>query len=329
MQKVFVMLSALVFIAALGAPAGAVVTGFVDNPESNSDDWQSDVTALGGEVNTNVNFDSHPDGMLQNNFYSSADGVTLAITPVSSTVVNGQGPGQGNSWAEPVSAGEGVHPASKYLMVEGGVISLTITFSAPVYGAGLFLIDYFDPWNQAPLTISAYAQDGSLLGSYDSVQYNFQTDKLYFMGISSSDGDIGSIVLSADTSSTMDLIGIDDIRFAAAEPAAPEVTADGLLQFFDDAVAAGRLQGTGRFKWYADLQLWLTRKTLASAVKAAQIGHPRRADSKLRNVQRRCDGNRRPKDFVKGAAVAELAEMIEVVRASLGQASDPKFARSR
>ena len=216
-------------------------------------------------------------------------------------------------------------------MVEGGVISLTITFPAPVYGAGLYVIDYFDPWNQASLTISAYAEDGSLLGSYDSVQFNFQTDKQYFMGISSSDGDIGSIVLSADTTATMDLIGIDDIRFAAAEPAEEEVevTADRLLEFFDEAAAAGRLQGNSRFKWYSKLRLWMTRKMLASAVKAADRGKTRKANTKLKRVYRRCDGKRRPKDFVNGEAVAELAKMIEEVRASLDRDSDSKFARSR
>ncbi len=334
MKKVFVLFSAFVFIVALGAQAGAVVTGFVDNPEGNSAEWESDVVALGGEVNTNVNFDSHPDGLLQNNFYSTADGVTLNIMPSTSAVANGQGPGQGNSWATPASPGEGVHLASKYLMVEGGVISLNITFSAPVYGAGLYLIDYFDPWNQAPLTISAYTVDGSLLGSYNSVQYNFQTDKLYFMGISSSDGDIGSIVLSADTTATMDLIGIDDIRFAAAEPAEEEVeevevTADRLLEFFDEAAAAGRLHGNSRFKWYSKLRLWMTRKMIASAVKAADRGKTRKANTKLKRVYRRCDGKRRPKDFVSGEAVADLAKMIQEVRASLDRDSDSKFARSR
>jgi len=328
MKKMLVLFCALLWVVAAGSPAAADVTGYVANPESNSIDWQNDVTALGGIVNTNVNFDGHPAGVLQDDFYSTSEGVTLAIVPDTSAVVNGQGPGQGNAWAQPVSEGEGVHAASNYLLVEGGSVSLTLTFATPVYGAGLFVIDYFDPWGVAPLTIAAYRQDGSLLASYSAVQYNFQTDKLYFMGVASSDGDIASVVFTAETAATMDLIGIDDIRFAAAEPAEePEVTADGVLQFFDDAVDDGTLQGSGKFKWLANLRLWLTRKMLSSAVTAVEQGHTRQARSKLDRVYRLCDGKKGSKDFVEGEAVAQLAEMIETLKAGLEDESQSTHAQ--
>jgi hypothetical protein len=327
MKKMFVLLCVLVWVFAAGSPAAAEVTGFVANPEGNSIDWQNEVEALGGIVNTNVNFDSHPSGLLQNDFYSASEGVTLAIEPNTSIVVNGQGPGQGNAWTQPLSEGEGVHAASNFLLIEGGSVSFTLSFATPVYGAGLFVIDYFDPWGMAPLAISAYRQDGSLLESYSAVQYNFQTDKLYFMGVTSSDGDIASVVFTAETSATMDLIGIDGIRFAAAEPdEEPEATVDGILQFFDDAVDDGTLQGSGKFEWLANLRLWLTRKTLSSAVKAVEQGHTRQALSKLEKVYRRCDGEKRPRDFVEGQAVAQLAEMIQTLKAGLDDESSSTHA---
>lgn len=317
MKKMLVLFSAFVLVAGAGAPAVADVTGYVDNPETNSINWQADVEVLGGIVNTDFNFESQ-----------SAEGLTMTIEPADSAVVNGQGPGQGNAWSEPVSEGEGLHAASNYLLVEGGPVSLTLTFTTPVYGAGLFVIDYFDPWGMAPLTISAYAADGSLLGSYSSVQFNFQTDKQYFMGVTSSDGDIASLVLTADTTATSDLIGIDDIRFAAAEPAEePELTGDSLLQFFDDAVAAGTLQGNSRHRWYGKIRLWLTRKTLSSAVKAVERDRTRKACSLLKRVYRRCDGVSRPKDFVVGESAAELADMIEAFKATLDCESQPIHAR--
>jgi hypothetical protein len=314
----FVLVCALVWVVAAGSPAAAEVTGFVANPEGNSIDWQNNVEALGGIVNTNVNFDSHPAGVLQNDFYSATDGVTLAIVPDTSMVVNGEGPGQGNAWAQPVSEGEGVHAASNYLFIEGGSVSFTLTFATPVYGAGLFVIDYFDPWAVAPLTIAAYDQNGILLASYNAVPYNFQTDKQYFMGVSSSDGDIASVVFMAETAATMDLIGIDDIRFAPAAPAEePEVTTDRVLQFFGDAVDDGTLQGSGKFKWLAKLRLWLTRKMLSSALDAAEQGHTRQALSKLERVYRLCDGKKGPNDFVEGEAAAQLAEMIQTLKVGL------------
>ena len=337
MKKVLVLFSALILVVGAGAPVAADVTGYVDHPEGNSMDWQSDVTALGGIVNTSINFNDHSEGLLQNDFYSTSEGVTLAIVPDYSVVEYGQGPEQGNTFSGPLSEGEGVHEVSNYLLVEGNSVSFTITFAAPVYGAGLFVIDYFDPRGMAPLTISAYAQDGSLLGSYSSVQFNFQTDKQYFMGVTSSDGDIGSLVFTADTSITMDSIGIDDIRFATVELVEPEelvepleepeISDDSLLQFFDDAVDAGTLQGNSSREWVDYLRLLSTRKMIVSAVTAVEQGRTRQACKKLKKIYRRCDGKKRPADFVVGEAAPQLAAMIEELRTSLGCKPQTKHAR--
>jgi hypothetical protein len=55
-----------------------------------------------------------------------------------------------------------------------------------------------------------------------SAQFNFQENNLYFMGVTSSAGDIGSLVLSGLSDNTGDNVGIDNIEFATAFAAVPE-----------------------------------------------------------------------------------------------------------
>ena len=194
--------------------ASATVIGFTGNPTGNASAWAASVSGLGGSVDTTVNFDSHPAGALQGNFYSGS-GVTLSSTGDSNTVTSGAGPGQGNTSSTPLSSGEGLHPASNYLFDGGQPSTFTISFAAPVLGVGLYVIDYFNPTGgNNPLTIEAFDASNASLGLFNSVAYNFQNNNMYFMGLTSSAGDIAKLVFTDVNSNTNDTTGIDNIVFA-------------------------------------------------------------------------------------------------------------------
>ncbi len=201
---------------------------FVDNPTSNSTDWAAQVALLGGTVQTDVDFDTHPTGALQGGFYDGL-GVTLTTTGPAATVTYGAGPGQANAGSTPTSTGEGLHATSNYVFAGGGVPpwTFTVSFDNPVMAAGAFLIDLFNPSSTTarnPVTLSAYTGvdgTGTLLGTVDAAQYNFQKNYLYFMGVVSTAGDIRSIRLAGaggDPSDFPDKLGIDNVRYASAVP---------------------------------------------------------------------------------------------------------------
>ena len=159
-------------------PAYARVTGYVDsdNP-GNSSEFRNEVTRLGGIINENVNFDTHPLGALDGRFYEVSDGVSLTWTGDITEVRYGEGPGQANDYTTPLSTGEGKHPMSNYLADGSATSTLTITFNAPVFGAGLFVIDNYNPAEKDPMLIEAFTGPdgtGTSLGEFSSEAFNFQ-----------------------------------------------------------------------------------------------------------------------------------------------------------
>lgn len=195
------------------APASASVLGFTSNFSGNAAAWTASANGLGATIDSSINFDAHPTGALQSNFYAGL-GVTMGSSGDSNTVVFGAGPGQGNTSSTPLSSGEGLHAASNYLFDGGNASSFTLLFSTPVYGAGLYVIDYFNPFNSNPLTIEAFDAANTSLGLFTSAAANFQNNNLYFMGVTSSAGDIAKLVFTDVNSATGDTTGIDNIVFA-------------------------------------------------------------------------------------------------------------------
>ena len=228
----------------------SLVTGFVNNPTTNSADFQSAVAANGDTVDSNVNFEAVPVGGSYGAFYAASDGLTFSSTGINTAIQNGAGPGQFNTLSGPVSPGEGVHAASNYLFVSG-VGSLTLSFAAPVAGVGFSTIDLYNPGGANPISITAYsgaggtgapvasystgarlsaslpAGTGTNLGTFSAVGDNFQANNLYFMGVADSTGanTIGSLVLSyPNTASISDEIGIDNVLIAQAGSPVPEAS---------------------------------------------------------------------------------------------------------
>jgi len=203
-------------VLALAGGASAEVIGFIDNPQGNSADWRNKIAELGGTVNDDVNFDAHPTGAIINNFYADL-GVIITGTGSISNVVNGEGPGEIGT-RNPRSSGEGRHPASNYVLAKNFPGTFMVTFDQPVIGTGMFLIDLFNPDGIHPVKLEVFTGPfgtGDFLGSYNAAPFNFQKNFLYFMGVVSTDGDIGSIriTVTGDIFGD-DKIGLDDVLFA-------------------------------------------------------------------------------------------------------------------
>ena len=234
------ILVSLLIVSCNFSAAHAALVGFTSNPTSNSIDWATQVSSLGGSINSNVNFEGLATGALDGNFYIGSDGVTLAVSGDVGNVVLGSGPGQGNS-SPPTSIGEGPHAESNYLFDGESASSLIISFDTPVLGVGLTIIDFFDPDGTDPSKIEAFTgQNGSgtSIGMFSSEALNFHTDNEYFMGLISTDNNIGSLVFSdgiGENGSNGDTSGIDDIVFATSAvpiPGALWLLGSGLIAIF-------------------------------------------------------------------------------------------------
>lgn len=232
--------------------AEAVTLGFVNNPPGNSTDWANSVNSLGGTVNSNVNFDTHGLDALNGAFYSITDGVTLTPTGGVGNVVFGAGPSQTN--VSNNVPGEGVHAASNYLSVGAAVSSLTISFDQGVIGAGLNIIDAFSsPSNPLALQVEAFSGQngtGASLGLFNNLGLNFQTNNIYFMGITS-DVLFSSLVFRDLTNNSGDIIGIDDIVFATTQLSVVPLPAS--LPLFGTGLAVMSLIGWRRKRKLAAL----------------------------------------------------------------------------
>jgi hypothetical protein len=192
----------------------------VANPTTNSSDFATSIGVLGGSITT-LTFDAEAPGAFNDNFYAGS-GVTFSRTGDITTLVNDAGPAQLNTVTPPLSSGEGPHAASPYLLDPNEAAgTFTVSFGQNVIGAGLFLVDLWNPGGLNPVTISAYT--GTSLGTFTAAAFNFQPNSLYFMGIVSTNADIRSIVIS-NPSLAGDIVGYDNIEFApaAATPAVPE-----------------------------------------------------------------------------------------------------------
>jgi len=213
------ILSAIVTLAAIQSLSAGVVT-FVADPTANSVDFANAVALNSGTITT-LTFDDQATGALNPDAYSGL-GVTLTAVGFT-TIVNGAGPADGNTGG--ASPGEGVHPVSNFLS-EGTSLSgsLTVSFASPVLAAGLFTIDLFNPGGGDPVSISAFTGPngtGTLLGTGTGVEDNFQDNNLYFLGILSTAGDIGSVVFT-QTGGDGDHIGLDNVEFAGGTTSTPE-----------------------------------------------------------------------------------------------------------
>ena len=224
-----ILVTTCLALLATGHARAGTITGYVNDPTGDSIDFGGGLAALGGSVTT-LNVGSLSTGALNPSAFA---GVTLAGTGSFNTVTFGVGPSNGNTVTPPLSNGEGPHAAASYIgdQLTPGPQTLTVSFASPVSGAGLFLIDLFNPFS-TPLcgglcddvTIQAFTGTGgtgTALGIFHAAAYNFQgnpVNYLYFMGITSSGNDIGSIVLGQLSDPSEDVIGIGNVLYGTGTP---------------------------------------------------------------------------------------------------------------
>lgn len=234
------MCAAVAAAGLVSSSASAQVTAYGDvSPSGNYAAFLSTMNTLGASTTT-ITFNDQLVGLLNPNFFA---GVTLTGSGSNNTIRDGAGPGQGNT--DGSLSGEGPHAASPYVFSESPVFgspsSFTVSFSnGPVTGAGLFILDFFNPTASNEVTLEAFTGtdgSGTSLGLIKAIAGNFQNNNTYFVGFTSGAGDIRSLVLSRLTDQTGDDFGIDDVTFGSAEravtstpePASLTLIATGLL----------------------------------------------------------------------------------------------------
>lgn len=213
-------------ILALGQQAQAATTAFANNPTGNSVDWSSYVQSHGGAVSTTLDFETHPLGALQSEFYAG-QGVHMALAGSNITYnavydyrndYNGTVYGYG-----PNSSGEGVATESRAYSAynPNGPWTLTLSFDQAVMGAGLFVIDLFNGLGNRRTTLAAYDGlngGGNLLATATAPDYNYQLYNKLFLGVASDTANIRSVVFTNPAPYAGDGIALDDIRVATPVP---------------------------------------------------------------------------------------------------------------
>lgn len=91
-----------------------------------------------------------------------------------------------------------------------------------------------------------------------------------------------------------------------------------LLDFFDDSIADGSIEGTGSRWWARAIQVFIMRRQLEQAIREYDRGRMDRVCFRLDRAYLRSDGMRSPRDFVQGPAVDDLADDILAVMAAAG-----------
>ncbi|MDP7264465.1 MAG: hypothetical protein QGH39_02790, partial [Candidatus Thermoplasmatota archaeon] len=184
--------------------AGGSPTGHVNLANFN--------TAMGSMfINTQANFNNHPNGALRANFYAGI-GIS-SMTSTSGNVQNSAGPGQGNQGG--AIQGEGPHQASGMLTNIGPNSQFTMTFGNAQSGVGFMVVDKFQGGGMRLKGYSGVQGNGNLIATATAPNNNYQRNNMVFMGVT--DGGVNSIrsVVWNIPNNGGDVVGIDDIRFGA------------------------------------------------------------------------------------------------------------------
>ena len=99
-----------------------------------------------------------------------------------------------------------------------------------------------------------------------------------------------------------------------------DISIDAILEYFYNCVDAETIEGRGRKPWIANIRLWLFGQMLEFVKWHLDHDWTKFACRGLNSIDRRCDGDRRPPDFIDGDAVAlgTLTGMLDDLAASLG-----------
>jgi hypothetical protein len=212
----------------LAAPAQAGGLAFDSHPNTNSVEWAAHLATLGAAPGLNIDFETHPLGPLQGEWYA-AQGVHLALGGSGFSfnevydyrnnyvgTVSGYGPN---------STAEGVAPESRAFSAysANAAWTLTVTFDEAVLGAGLYVIDLFNGLGNRTTTLAAYSGvngTGTLLATASAPAYNYQLYNQLFLGVASDSAvaNIRSVVFTNPQPIYGDGIALDNLRIATTVP---------------------------------------------------------------------------------------------------------------
>jgi len=188
-----------------------------------------------------------------------------------------------------------------------------------------------DNFNGHPLVINDIA-----MASGSSLDFAIITDLQFPIVLDSDDQLLVDVVFSPSSegpsAAGMEIFSSDPdeglvvVEFSGVGIAAPgePVTIDDILDFFDASVNAETLEGRGR-GWLAKLRLCIMRGMLVIAGEFIENEQTNYACYMQKRAYKRCDGQRRPYDFIIGESVPELANMISDLMCSLDCKGCPKI----
>lgn len=191
--------------------------------------------------------------------------------------------------------------------VEVGTCSetiITVTNITEVYAVqmnGIYLSDHHDPSFTNVWPIPSILYPGMSL--YVPVKFCPQATGSY------------STSLLVDTYAGIFEVALSGIGVQEEPP--PEEQVQEILDFIDESVEAGTLEGSGAGN-SADRRLNALINMIEAAGDLIEQGRYEEACDQLWAAYRRCDGDPRPPDFVEGEAREQLAAMILALIESLG-----------
>jgi hypothetical protein len=215
-------------LMAVPCVASAGGLAFDTHPNSNSVEWANYLATQDAATSLTVDFETHPLGPLQGEWYASS-GVHMALggSGFSFNAVYDYRNDYGGSvyGYGPNSSGEGVASESRAFSAysANNPWTLTVTFDSAVVGAGLFVTDLFNGYGNRTTTLAAYDGangTGTLLATASAPAFNYQLYNKLFLGVASDSAvaNIRSVVFTNPVPYAGDGIAIDDLRIATTVP---------------------------------------------------------------------------------------------------------------
>jgi probable HAF family extracellular repeat protein len=134
--------------------------------------------------------------------------------------------------------------------------------------------------------------------------------------------DSGFVLLNAyDINNKGQIVGLGTINGEGhAFLLTPIPAIDEIIEFFNNGVNERTIYGRGRIPWLANIRLWLFGQMLESVKWHLDHDRAKAACKKLDKIDNRCDGDRRPPDFIDGDAdtMGTLTGMLDDLETSLG-----------
>lgn len=242
------LIGAVVLCALTPATLAAVesTTAYAANPTRNSIDWSAAVAAQGGSITTAIELLGR-DGEMLDRLADLCERGVVAQGGENHLIRSKPG-AEAGSMLEPLSAGEGeMDVAQAIVFQDSGAWTLVISFRLPVLGAGVMSADLFNPTGDNPLVLRAFnGPDGSgdLLAEATSPAFNFQLNRLCFLGVVDPASRIRSITVSTP-GLYPDEVFLTDVLMAVDagwnDSAAPDadVNLDGVVDEVDLALVSG------------------------------------------------------------------------------------------